>query len=541
MIKFINHLTVQKWLFLLTFLGLNALFIWVWIIEPQQLCKNNKKSNVFQIPVKTDSNLCFSYEIIIFIYNILILLVLIFTFIASYFLNLSSQTLKWSNEKYIDDKTQEILIFIPCYSESKNEIELTLNSVIQNSYPYKKFFIVVDGIIKGKNNDNFTSEYVIQLLNPSNFYSIIYENIQCDVYTGIYKNTSFICIIKKQNYGKKHSFLMAHSFCEYFYNTENENKNSIDIHISISTPFDVLKNDNNQQLSFKSEYILILDTDTEISNISIDLLVNCLQKNNNIIGVCGETLVENKNKSIISMSQVYEYWVSHLTLKSIETYFSNVLVLSGCMSLYKTKYLLNNNLIQKYKGVNTEHLNIYNGNLQEIGEDRYLTSLLLTFYPDKKISYIYNAECKTNVPQNLQTLLSQRRRWTNSLFFCSVFLLKNTPNYDLKPKMIFICIVLFQLFLCLFFPMLITYSLYNFIIILTEPFNAVIFTQSILFLFSPTILCFLFGRLDMIPYSIPFILMVPIYSVIIPIYSFYYIDDFNWGKSREIEETQETS
>lgn len=60
--------------------------------------------------------------------------------------------------------------------------------------------------------------------------------------------------------------------------------------------------------------------------------------------------------------------------------------------------------------VDTLHLK----NLLHLGEDRYLTTLLLREFPTYKTSFVRDAEAKTIAPEEFKVLLSQRRRWINS-------------------------------------------------------------------------------------------------------------------------------
>lgn len=50
----------------------------------------------------------------------------------------------------------------------------------------------------------------------------------------------------------------------------------------------------------------------------------------------------------------------------------------------------------------------------QLGEDRYLTTLMLRTFPRRKMMFCPQAVCKTIVPDTFGVLLSQRRRWINS-------------------------------------------------------------------------------------------------------------------------------
>jgi chitin synthase len=53
-------------------------------------------------------------------------------------------------------------------------------------------------------------------------------------------------------------------------------------------------------------------------------------------------------------------------------------------------------------------------NLLHLGEDRYLTTLLLKHFPNYKTHFVRDAHAQTIAPDEWSILLSQRRRWINS-------------------------------------------------------------------------------------------------------------------------------
>ena len=53
-------------------------------------------------------------------------------------------------------------------------------------------------------------------------------------------------------------------------------------------------------------------------------------------------------------------------------------------------------------------------NLLRLGEDRYLTTLLLKRFPLFKTQFVRDAYAFTVAPDDWKILLSQRRRWINS-------------------------------------------------------------------------------------------------------------------------------
>jgi chitin synthase len=57
---------------------------------------------------------------------------------------------------------------------------------------------------------------------------------------------------------------------------------------------------------------------------------------------------------------------------------------------------------------------LHKKNLLLLGEDRFLTTLMLRAFPRRKLIFVPRAFCKTTVPDTFAVLLSQRRRWINS-------------------------------------------------------------------------------------------------------------------------------
>lgn len=55
----------------------------------------------------------------------------------------------------------------------------------------------------------------------------------------------------------------------------------------------------------------MVDADTRVYPSSLRILVNCMYKDPEIMGLCGETTIANKKASWVTMIQVFEYFISH--------------------------------------------------------------------------------------------------------------------------------------------------------------------------------------------------------------------------------------
>ncbi len=167
------------------------------------------------------------------------------------------------------------------------------------------------------------------------------------------------------------------------------------------------------------EYIFMVDADTTVEQMSLNRLVSAMMHDKKIIGICGETSIANAKQSIVTMAQVYEYFISHHLAKAFESLFGSITCLPGCFSMYRLRtpdthkpLFISNQIINDYSEnrVDTLHLK----NLLHLGEDRYLTTLVLKHFPTYKTKFVRDAQAETVAPDSAKVLLSQRRRWINS-------------------------------------------------------------------------------------------------------------------------------
>jgi len=450
---------------------------------------------------------------------------------------------------------ENIIIHIPIYNEDYDTIKSTIESVCNMNYDSENIImiIVVDGIIN--NGNNCTTDYTLLYeildnedykmdynLNEVDRDSIKYKDNTLKIYTGSYKEIAYSVILKcgnvdektrKGNRGKKDSALIIYDTIYNMSRTQIEDveKCYLDIIRALQS-----------SLTFKSitafDYMLIIDCDTDAEPNCLIQMVNYLKKNEKCVAVCGQTVVKNKNENYITIVQSFEYFISHLLLKTFESVSYNVLVLSGCFTLFRLKQdnkpTINKNIIDKYT---KEAKGLYERNLLELGEDRFLTILIIQEYPEKYLSYISEAVSYTNVPNDFKTLLCQRRRWTNSLIVCLTLLALKPPVQSIYRHIKMYLVVIMELFIIFLLPLVIVIGLINSIIsIAVQGYSIipVIITSVIILLNLLISLSVL--RLDMVFRFVPFFTYLPIFSIVIPIYSILNLDNLEWGKTREIQE-----
>ena len=93
--------------------------------------------------------------------------------------------------------------------------------------------------------------------------------------------------------------------------------------------------------------------------------------------------------------------------------------LPGCFSLYRIRtadkgrpIIISNRIIDEYAEGNVDTL--HKKNLFSLGEDRFLTTLLIKHFPTFKLKFTPDAIAHTMAPESWSVLLSQRRRRINS-------------------------------------------------------------------------------------------------------------------------------
>jgi chitin synthase len=346
------------------------------------------------------------------------------------------------------------ICLVTAYSEGELGIRTTLNSIAMTDYPnsHKVILVICDGMIKGQGEELSTPEIVLNMVKdhstpPDEVEAFSYVAVasgskrhnMAKIYSGFYDygTNSAIPVDKQQrvpmmvvvkcgtpdeatkskpgNRGKRDSqiilmsFLQKVMFDERMTELEYEMFNGMWKVTGISPDF--------------YEIVLMVDADTNVFPDSLTHMISAMVKDPEIMGLCGETKIANKRDSWVSAIQVFEYFVSHHLAKSFESVFGGVTCLPGCFCMYRIKapkgaqnywvpILANPDVVEHYSEnvVDTLHKK----NLLLLGEDRYLSTLMLRTFPKRKQVFVPQAVCKTTVPDEFMVLLSQRRRWINS-------------------------------------------------------------------------------------------------------------------------------
>ncbi|KAL1917473.1 uncharacterized protein VTP21DRAFT_3866 [Calcarisporiella thermophila] len=180
---------------------------------------------------------------------------------------------------------------------------------------------------------------------------------------------------------------------------------------------------------------ILLDVGTKPSSTSIYHLWKAFDRNPHVGGACGEICAElgsgwNNLMNPLVASQNFEYKMSNILDKPLESVFGYISVLPGAFSAYRYKALQDSApgvgpLASYFKGEmlhgSSADANIFEANMY-LAEDRILCFELVAKRNESwLLKYVKSAKAETDVPDNLPEFISQRRRWLNGSFFAAVY------------------------------------------------------------------------------------------------------------------------
>ena len=180
-------------------------------------------------------------------------------------------------------------------------------------------------------------------------------------------------------------------------------------------------------------YVILVDCGTKPTPSAIFLLVQEMERNRNVGGVCGEIAVDVPFEAlgnVVIGAQHFEYKISHIMDKALESTFGFVTVLPGAFSAYRFDAIRGAPLDAYFKAVHSAHdFGPAEGNMY-LAEDRILCFELLAKSEEQwLLHYVKGAVARTDVPDTLVKLVKQRRRWLNGSFFALLHALRNVDKF----------------------------------------------------------------------------------------------------------------
>jgi len=193
--------------------------------------------------------------------------------------------------------------------------------------------------------------------------------------------------------------------------------------------------------------------------------------------------------------------------------------------------IISDKVINEYSINNLDTL--HKKNLLSLGEDRYLTTLMTKHFPAMSYKFVPDAYALTEAPAEWSVLLSQRRRWINSTIhnLAELMFIQDLCGFCCFSMRF---VVFIDLFGTLILPATFTYLVYLIVTVAAGvgqfPMISIIMIAAVYGL--QAIIFILKRQWQHVGWMIIYIMAYPVYSFILPMYSFWKQDDFSWGNTR---------
>lgn len=278
-------------------------------------------------------------------YMLLAFTILLCTVILTKFLS----ALQFGSKRRPSPQDKFVICQVPAYTEGEDSLRKAIDSLTALQYDNKRklICIICDGMIVGGGNDRPTPKIVLDILGVDPkidppalpFKSVGESNEQLNygkIYSGLYEFEGnvvpYLVVVKvgkeseqskakPGNRGKRDSQVMLMSFLNRVHHRSPMSPLELEMFHQINNIIGV-----DPELY---EYVLMVDADTSVREDSLNRLVAACANNAKIAGICGETSLENEERSWWTMIQVYEYFISHHLAKAFESLFGSVTCLPG--------------------------------------------------------------------------------------------------------------------------------------------------------------------------------------------------------------------
>lgn len=287
-----------------------------------------------------DSAKCQFNNYILLAFTIILCTVILVKFLAA---------LQFGSKRRPSPQDKFVICQVPAYTEGEDSIRKALDSLTALQYDNKRKLICVicDGNITGEGNDRPTPKIVLDILGVDPkldppalpFKSVGAGSDQLNygkVYSGLYEFEGnvvpYVVVVKvgkdteqvkskPGNRGKRDSQILLMSFLNRVHHRAPMSPLELEMFHQINNIIGV-----DPELY---EFLLMIDADTCVREDSLNRLVARCANNAKIAGICGETSLQNEERSWWTMIQVYEYFISHNLAKAFESLFGSVTCLPG--------------------------------------------------------------------------------------------------------------------------------------------------------------------------------------------------------------------
>lgn len=179
--------------------------------------------------------------------------------------------------------------------------------------------------------------------------------------------------------------------------------------------------------------VTLVDVGTKLNNTAVYHLWKVFDMDSNVAGAAGQiqTMKGKFYKKLLNplvAAQNFEYKMSNILDKPLESVFGYISVLPGALSAYRYRALKNNDdgtgpLYSYFLGETQEGRghDVFTANMY-LAEDRILCwELIAKRDAAWVLKYVKEATGETDVPEEPPEFISQRRRWLNGAMFSALY------------------------------------------------------------------------------------------------------------------------
>ncbi|WP_303985128.1 glycosyltransferase family 2 protein [Niallia circulans] len=340
----------------------------------------------WSIAVQIFASFIAAYMIIIILFYTVILFISMLQLRKEYKLNREDTFDDVSNEWY----TKPVSIIVPAYNEEAGIIP-SVRSLLSINYPQFEIIVVNDGSI------DQTLQKMMEQYEMVHIEKVVRKQLSTKPIKGIYQSKLLpkLYLIDKENGGKADALNAGLNFSHFPYicSLDGDSVLERDAFLKVMKP--------------------IMDSDEEViaSSGSIRIANGCKIKN-------GQVLEIGLSRHPLVIMQIIEYLRAFLMGRIGLSRHNLLLIISGAFGVFSKKWVL------KAGGYQTN----------TVGEDMELVvrihRLLKETKEKKKIVYVPDPVCWTEVPEEIKYLRRQRRRWHRGLYES----LWNHRKLTLNPK-----------------------------------------------------------------------------------------------------------
>ncbi|ORX68956.1 hypothetical protein DL89DRAFT_168763 [Linderina pennispora] len=343
---------------------------------------------------------------------------------------------KYTLRPVLYGRETELFIVLTMYNEDEILFNRTFAAVMKNiahlcsrtnsrtwgADAWKK--VVVCIVSDGRNKIN---ERVLAVLGTMGVYQdgVMQNSVNNKPVTGhIFEYTAQVCMDASMNFRGPSKGMPP---VQVLFCLKEKNAKKINSHRWFFNAFSPLIN---------PKICVLIDVGTKPTGTSIYHLWKSFDHDPKVAGACGE-IAADLGKGCTSVlfnplvaAQNFEYKISNILDKPLESVFGYISVLPGAFSAYRYSALQNTSpgvgpLAAYFKGELMHSADseggIFEANMY-LAEDRILCfELVAKRKCNYVLRYVKSAKAVTDVPDTLAELISQRRRWLNGSFFAAFY------------------------------------------------------------------------------------------------------------------------